>query len=265
MVGVGVGAYLTVGTISHYRSLLAALVAFFVCAAGNVVNDMVDISIDRINRPQRVLVRKLLSRRYAFGLAVGLHLTALIVASLVGLKVAAVALVARAMLLAYNLYLKGIPLLGNAAIALLSGLTFISGGIAADPARMLELPGPLVPAVFAFFFHLVREIVKDVDDIDGDKAVSVATLPQVIGIRPSLLLALGLFFVLTVLTLLPVLMGWYGNWYKIIAVYVVDLPLLLLLILLWGYPTRKVLRFTSYALKVGMGLGIVALLVSDKN
>jgi len=265
MVGVGVGAYLTTGTISHYRSLLAAIAAFFVCAAGNVVNDLVDIKIDRINRPHRVLVQGLLTRRYALGLAIVLHVVAIIVASLVDFKVAAVALVALILLLAYNLHLKRVPFLGNATVAFLAGMTFVSGGIAADPESVLVLPGPLVPALFAFFFHLVREIVKDVDDIDGDRAADIVTLPQILGIRPSLILALGLYSVLTVLTLLPAILDWYGSWYKIITIYVVDLPMLLLLIIVWGNPSRSLLRITSLALKIGMGLGIVALMVADKN
>lgn len=265
MIGVGVGAYLTVGVISHYRTMLAAIAAFFVCAAGNVVNDLVDIKIDRINRPHRVLVKGLLTRRYALGLAIGLHIMAAIVASMVSFKVAAVAIMALALLLAYNLHLKKVPLLGNATVAFLAGMTFISGGVAADPGSLFVVPGPLVPAVFAFFFHLVREIVKDVDDIDGDRAANVSTLPQVIGIRSSLGVALGLYFVLTVLTLLPAIFGWYGSWYKIIVIYVVDLPILLLLILVWGNPSRNLLRITSLALKIGMGLGIVALLVAHNK
>jgi len=107
----------------------------------------------------------------------------------------------------------------------------------------------------------VREIVKDVQDIEGDRRSGVKTLPQFIGVSASLLAALGLFVILTILTCLPVFNGWFGDTYKIIAVYIVDLPLLALLIFVWGNPSRRMLAAGSISLKLGMVLGLVALLL----
>ena len=111
-------------------------------------------------------------------------------------------------------------------------------------------------------FHLVREIVKDVQDIEGDRQAGVTTLPQVIGVPRSLLVALLLFFALTVLTYIPVLTGWFGEAYKIITVYVIDLPLLAFLIFLWGNPSPLMLKIGSLWLKAGMAMGIIALLLA---
>jgi hypothetical protein len=71
-----------------------------------------------------------------------------------------------------------------------------------------------------------------------------------------------LFFVLVILTYIPILTGWFGGAYEIITVYVVDLPILGLLIFVWGSPTRRMLRIGSAALKLGMLLGLVALLTT---
>ncbi|MDD3731162.1 MAG: UbiA family prenyltransferase, partial [candidate division Zixibacteria bacterium] len=158
--------------------------------------------------------------------------------------------------------LLAMPEVSAQAVSRDSALTFLTGGWAINHKWVLQLPGPLIPAVFAFFFHLVREIVKDVEDIEGDAHAGVETLPQVIGISRALMTALGLFFILVILTYIPILTGWFGRTYEIITVYMVDLPLLLILILIWGYPSPKMLRLGSYALKVGMALGLVALLTA---
>jgi geranylgeranylglycerol-phosphate geranylgeranyltransferase len=109
---------------------------------------------------------------------------------------------------------------------------------------------------------LVREIIKDVQDLEGDRRVGIKTLPQVIGIHKTLSLALALFFVLVLLTYVPILAGWFGKYYTVITIYLIDLPLLALLIIVWGNPSPKMLRAGSVGLKAGMGLGIVALIVA---
>jgi len=262
MVGVGVGASMTWLEPSYYGPLVAALAAFLICAGGNIVNDLVDVEADRVNRPRRVLVRQALSRRYAIGLAVSVNVVAFLLALAVNRYVAVVALAVIALLLLYNLRLKRVPLAGNIVIAAMGAMTFMTGGLAIDHIMAVTLPGPLIPAAFAFLFHMVREIIKDVQDIDGDRRVGIKTLPQLIGVRNSLSVTLVLFLILVLLTYIPVLAGWFGVYYKIIAVYVVDLPLLLLLVFLWGNPTVPMLKVASMALKAGMALGIVALIVA---
>ena len=259
-VGVWIGAYLTALTPTYYGPVVAGLAAFFVCAAGNIVNDLRDIESDRINHPDRVLVRGGLSVRYARNLAIGLNVVAVLMGLAVSWQLAVMAAATVGLLLLYNVSLKRVPLAGNALVALLAGLTFITGGLAVDPVLTFRLPGPLIACVYAFFLHLVREIVKDVQDIEGDRRLGITTLPQIIGASKSLLLALGLFAVLVLLTLVPIAEGWFGRIYAVLAVYVVDLPLLALLILLWGYPTPRLLRIVSAALKIGMAIGLVALL-----
>jgi geranylgeranylglycerol-phosphate geranylgeranyltransferase len=261
-VGVAVGAWMTSSGAVYFSPVVAALAAFLVCAAGNVVNDIVDLDIDRVNRPRRVLVRGVVSIPAAKRLAIALNLLALVLALSVGLALTAIALLTILLLFAYNLRLKKTPLAGNAVVAALAGLTFVTGGIAASPALVFHLPGPLVAAVFAFFFHFVREIVKDVQDMEGDGPAGVRSLPHVVGVSRSLLLALALFVALALVTVIPVLAHWYGRTYETITLYVIDLPLLAMLVVLWQRPGPRLLWAASGALKVGMILGLVALLAA---
>jgi geranylgeranylglycerol-phosphate geranylgeranyltransferase len=261
-VGVWIGAYLTWLTPSYYGPTVAALAAFLVCAAGNTFNDLIDIETDRINRPHRVLVRGGLTLTYARNLTIALNVAAFVMSLAVSLWVSAIALVTIGLLLAYNLYLKRIPLLGNSVVAFLAGLTFVTGGLAAEPALTFRLPGPLIAAIFAFLFHLVREIIKDVQDMEGDRQAGLNSLPLVWGVSKSLHLALGLFAVLVLFTYWPVFRGWFGRTYEVITVYVVDLPLLALLIFVSANPSPRMLTFGSIALKIGMTLGLLALILA---
>ena len=260
--GVWIGARLTWVDPVYYGPTVASLAAFLICAAGNAVNDLVDIEVDRINHPRRVLVSGKLTRKYARNLAVVMNLGALALALAISFPMVLIALATIGLLAAYNLKLKRFPLAGNASVALSAGMTFLTGGLAVDPSLAFRLPGALVGAVFAFFFHLVREIVKDVQDMEGDRRVDLSSLPLKIGVSRSLSLALVFFAVTVLLTYVPVICGWYGRAYQIITVYLVDLPLLALMIVIWGFPTPRMLAVGSLALKAGMALGLVALVLA---
>lgn len=260
--GVWVGAYMTWVEPAYLKPALAALATLLVCAAGNVVNDLVDIRADRMNHPERMLVTGALTKHYALLLAVACNVAALVLAVFVNLDTLVAVFVAIVFLMAYNFALKNMPVAGNVVVGVLGGLTFLVGGMAVDPVLAWILPGPLVPAAFAVLFHLVREIVKDAQDIEGDRVVGASSLPLTFGTRAALSVALVLFAVLVLLTIVPVLMGWFGQTYKIITVYVIDLPVLMLLIFVWGNPTARMLSIGSAALKAGMALGVVALLVA---
>jgi len=260
--GVAVGAWLTPIKMAYYGPAMAGISAFLVCGAGNALNDWRDIDIDRVNRPNRVLVKGDLSPRFALNLSIGLNALALGTAISVGWEVFCIVVTAIALLLLYNLWAKRIPGLGNAVIALLGGMTFMTGGLAADPKMWLALPGPLIPALFAVLLHLIREIVKDAEDIEGDLQAGVTTLPQILGIRTALVVALVLMLALAVATLVPVWQGWFGTTYEVIALYIIDLPLLLILISIVAVPSKRRLRLASHGLKVAMVIGGVALLMA---
>ncbi len=257
-----IGAYFTWTQAVYYAPVMSAIAAFLVCAAGNVVNDIVDIDIDLINQPQRVLPAGDISKSAATKLAIALTIVAVIVALAINWQVLTAVMLAIALLALYNFKAKKIPIFGNSIIALLGALTFITGGLAVDESLTFALPGPVIPALFAFFFHLAREILKDVEDIEGDRRVGIKTFPQVVGESRAMLAVLVLFFIMVVLTFIPVLAGWFGRAYEILTIYIIDLPLLLLLIFIWGNPSRKMLRIGSLGLKAGMLLGIVALIVA---
>lgn len=255
------GAYFTWIEPFYIAPILAALAAFLACAAGNIINDIQDIKADRINRPNRVLVTGEIPKEKAVRLALVSSVVALLTALFANFWVFFSVLIALLLETLYNFKAKRIPVLGNLIVAFLAGMTFITGGLAVDHLLTFTLPGPLIPALFAFLFHLAREIVKDVEDIEGDRVYNVKTLPQIVGVSRALLVALGVFFIFSLASFIPVFQGWLGRTYEIIAVYLIDLPTLLILIFVWGNPTPKMLRAGSLVLKGGMALGILALIL----
>ncbi len=257
-VGVWMGWYLAGDVYYEINIYLAALAAAFVCGAGNAFNDLVDIETDRINHPTRPLPNMELPPYIAVLLAIVLNITAIILAAVVNWKVLIVVIFAETLLLAYNVTLKKLPLWGNISVSLLGALTFISGSLIRENPDLLSLPGPMVPAVFAFLFHFGRELVKDVQDQKWDSAASFRTLPSIIH-RWLVHIIIGfLFFGVILLTLIPISNNWYASHFNDIVIYLVDLPLALLTIYLFAGKRPERYKVTSNILKVLMLAGLIA-------
>ena len=152
--------------------LLAALSAALINGAGNAFNDLMDIDIDRINRPLRPLPAGRLSpnaaRRQSLLLALAGGALAFWLSPWHGL----IALAVAALLAFYSISLKNSLLWGNVLVAFVGAIAFPYGALAAG-----GLGRSWIPALFAFLFHLGREIVKDIEDVAGDQIRGERTLP----------------------------------------------------------------------------------------
>ena len=253
------GAHLSSGVLSHYRTILMMISAFLVCATGNIINDILDIEADRINHPQRVLVKKIISPTYAWKLAITLGSSSLIVIFFTDFVLLAIVAVSLVLLLLYNYIFKNIPLVGNVVLSLLASALLLSGAVSANPHNFYLFPGAFVAAVFAFFIHLIRELIKDVQDMEGDQRSGFQTLPIKIGVRYTTSLIVLLQIILTILSIFPLVLGWYGIYYHIIAVYLVNLPLLIIAVIVQLKTEPKQLKLASQTYKAGMVLGLIAL------
>lgn len=235
------------------RLLRAALAAALIGGAGNVSNDVFDLEADRINRPGRPLPRgqvgPLLAKQLAaLGMAGGLALAA----TLSGLHLA-LALGAVGGLLIYNVKLQHVPLAGNLMIALLVALALLYGGATAGP-----LAPALIGSVFAFLTTLAREIIKDLDDAEGDAAAGARTLPLVLGPARAAALAAAVLGLTLVLTPLPYfLLGYTGTF--LLALLPADALLLYVAWLLLGPLPERHAPVAGHLLKAAMLLGMTAL------
>lgn len=237
------------------RLLCASVSASLILAAGNVLNDVCDLDTDRINTPYRPLPAKILSRTEAIVFAALLAFIGLLLAVPLGVMGTIIALSAVLILLFYDLKLKRVPLAGNLAVAFLGGLAFTYGGIAGfSPLQSL------VPAMFAFLFHLGRELVKDAADISGDSLSGIRTAATIWGVRISLFLSGLVFAVLAVFVVLPAVILWFGRGYLVIIAIGVWPVLIHVMISSLRNPSQDNLRRLARLLKLDMPIGIIAVL-----
>jgi geranylgeranylglycerol-phosphate geranylgeranyltransferase len=254
---VGVGALTSTSTPVSLPLLFAALSAAFITGAGNAFNDAIDIDIDRINRPDRPLPAGRLTRRAALAETFLLGLSGLLLAALISPFHLAVAAAATGTLVVYSIDLKNSVLWGNIAIGTIAAAAFPYGALA-----VAGIGRSWIPAGFALLFHLGREIVKDIEDVEGDRSLGLKTLPLRWGCRTAALSTCVIFLFLIAFTLLPWVIGIYGPLY-LGGVLLVDLLLLFALFRLLRRHAALSDNSLGRLLKVGMFLGLAAIVLGE--
>jgi geranylgeranylglycerol-phosphate geranylgeranyltransferase len=235
---------------------LAAVVTFLVTGAGNTWNDYLDVEIDRINRPDRVLPSGQVSRRAALIFALTLNAVALVIAAFINPASFIVAVVASAILYLYSWKLKSTVLLGNLTVAIISAMSVIFGGIAAGNWR------PTMPlAVIIFVAITGREILKTLADYEGDLRQRVRTISTAWGRRPARIF----FFVIASLTgwimLLPHLLHMYKPVYAYIVAFGVYPVILYALVKVTRYSSGRQLERVSQLMKLDFLIWFVAVVL----
>ncbi len=237
-----------------YKVFAASLSALFIAAGGNIINDIYDLEIDRINRPERPLAAGAVSLGSGKMLYTVVTLAGLALAWMLGSAFFLLAFSVAVLLLWYSAHLKRTVLFGNFAVSLISALTFIYGAMAVN-----DWQAGVIPAVFAFFFHFGREIIKDMQDRHGDLQSGVRTLPGTYGLRVSAALVNILFLVLIVLTVLPYIFYNYSVYYLWLVVPGVDAVLLYVSLMIWKQTDPHSLGRLSGLLKIDMFVGLIAI------
>jgi geranylgeranylglycerol-phosphate geranylgeranyltransferase len=242
------------GNYSITKILLAAFSGGLIASAGNIINDYFDINIDRINRPQRVLPSGKLKLKEALFLYILLTILAFISSLLINGDAFLIACVASILLFLYSYRIKRILLLSNILVASLTGLTLIYGGIAVNNVR-----SAILPAFFAFLINFVREIVKDMEDVEGDKYEGIKTLPLVYGIAASKKIILVSTIVLILLTFYPFVLSLYRIEYFILVMILVNPLLVYVIKSIFENDSSKNLNKLSILLKLDMVFGLAAI------
>ena len=198
-----------------------ALVVLCFAGASNILNDVLDINIDKINRPNRMLpsghlkiqeALLLMSILYALGIMATSYLHP------VGQQIA-LALVLPLLAL-YTPLFKRIPFIGNLVVGAILGLVFIftEGAIMGNVDKMW------IPFCLATTLSSIRELVKDAADMEGDAVGDLQTFPRKYGLITTLWLLRILTIALCFGATIPWLEGWYGNYYLFLLIGGVALP-----------------------------------------
>lgn len=201
-----IGGFVAAGLTADPWLLGAAVVATVLATgAGNAVNDYFDREIDRINNPERPIPRGDVSPKGAvsvsavlFAIAIGLAVTLPPVAILI-------ALINFLGLVAYTTLFKGRPGAGNALVAYLGGSTFLFGAAAVG-----RVQDGLVLFALAALSTFAREVIKDIEDVEGDRAEGLTTLPIAFGTEAALGIAAASLVVAILASPIPYLTDLFG-------------------------------------------------------
>ena len=213
------------------KYILACLSIVITMAAGNVINDILDHKADLVNKPDKVIINKYISKPEATKYYIFLILLSLSLSLPVNTKLFLIILFTNIILLLYSLFLKRIMLLGNLVISSLSALIPILAiwldvqhifSLNNDPNIFYLYRFALVFSLLSFFGSLPREIIKDIEDLSGDKLINSKSLPIVIGSKYSKYISMFFIFILCgfILVYPPISANSFSFYYFLILVII---------------------------------------------
>ena len=238
---------------------LASLVLFCYMSGANILNDYIDIEADRINKPHRVLVRNAINSHIIVLIIIFMFSLGSFIASYLPLFAMKIAyFFALPCIFLYEFIFKRIPLIGNIVISLLVGVVFVFA------SHSLEANGhdAYKIMVLAFFLNLIREIIKDIQDIDGDRKSQLLTLPIYVGLQKTIIIVRSIYLVFFIISLLPMYTQAYGWQYIPLLVFLIHVPLLYITARLNDGITQNECENFSKILKITIINGIIIILIS---
>lgn len=233
---------------------LAGISAAFVSSAGNIINDIYDIEIDKLNRPERILVSKKISVAEAKLAFIFLNVAAILLAFLINYTALFIVIISIVTIFTYSALLKKVVLLGNLTVSFFTGLALIYGG-----ASVGNIDAAFIPAIFAFLTNLIRELIKDIEDIKGDSANNVITFPSKFGIDKTKNLVLVLTVVLIIFTSIPYFYMIYKIEFFIIAMTIINPIFIFMIKRLYSSDEVSIMKQCSSLIKVNMIIGLAAI------
>ncbi len=240
-------------TIRDFNLLLLSISTVLIAAAGYIVNDYYDVKIDYINKPERVVIGRSITRRYAILFHVVFSAIGILIGVYLSWSIAAVNILSVFLLWLYSNNLKRQPFVGNLAVALLTGASIF----VVDMLYRTHNPLIVIYALFAIFMTLVREIIKDIEDLKGDNTFGCKTLPIIWGIRKTKVI------IYTILGIFSIAVIVLNTRFEILPLqyYVLLLfaPLVWFVVRLYRADTKKDFSWLSTFCKAIMLVGILSM------
>jgi 4-hydroxybenzoate polyprenyltransferase len=267
--------------LSNFHFALLVIASVCIAAAGYIINDYFDLNIDRINKPQKLVVEKIIKRRWAIIWHLLLSAIGVLISFYVGWKDNHNLLLGFAngvcvmMLWFYSTTFKKKLLIGNIIISLLTGWVVLVLYVAEIDRFLYTIDNPALSRAvskifklavlytgFAFIISLFREVIKDVEDMPGDEKYGCRTMPIVWGLNVSkVFIATWLVVLLAALLILQVYVLQYRWWWSIgYAVVFIMTPLLLVFQKLFSAKNTADFHQLSNWIKLAMMTGIISMI-----
>jgi len=276
-IAVFIGGFIVLGLNASYffafsPIYFAMIVVFLVTGAGNVINDVLDIHSDKVNRPRRPIPSGRASKKGAIAFSVALFAAGIVLSGFINWVCFIIAIFNSALLIVYSAVLQNKILLGNIAVSYLVGSTFLFGGAAA-----LNLRLPLLLMLLASLANISREVIKDIEDIEGDRLGFLKDLAHNVksavvsrfGTGPGgdvsiryrrqtvINTAIASMTCAIIVSPLPFLLGILG-WLYLILVIPTDIIFVSSIYMMTKAKKKKHYSWISKLIKAGMLLGLIA-------
>lgn len=274
----------TAGVTPQLNTLLFLLLVFAslcIAAAGYIINDYFDLNIDRINKPEKMVVEKIINRRWAILWHLVLSGIGVLISFYVGWKnnhnllLGFANIICVALLWLYSTTFKKKLLSGNIIISLLTGWVVLVLYVAEMDRFFTTTNNPLLTNAlgkifklailysgFAFIISLIREVIKDIEDMPGDEKYGCRTMPIVWGVNVSkVFIATWLVVLVAAIIILQVYVLSYKWWWSIVyAIVFILLPLLFIFFKLFSARSTKDFHRLSNWVKLVMMTGIISMI-----
>lgn len=243
-IAVIIGGYISGADI--YHAIIASISAFLITAAGNVINDIFDINIDRINKPYKPLVKGTIGIKFAWYYSSMLFISGILLSFVLKIYNVAMAIINSLLLIIYSYKIKRIGgFYKNITISYLVSSTFIYGGFLGENVESV-----LILSLLAFLANNSREIIKDIEDIKGDDSM---TLPKIYGIEISMKISNVFLIMAIALSPLPIVLNILSMNY-LLGLIPAIISFLMSMIL-------KNISMKKNLIKLGMLLGLISFIL----
>jgi len=228
---------------------LAVIATFFISGGGMAINDYFDRDIDTINKPHRPIPSGRISVNATMVFAFILFAIGIYISFFINLYCLTLAVVNSFFLLVYSWHLKKVTLVGHLIVSYLVASSFLFGGFAV----ISQSTGFLLLAILftlSFFANLSREIIKTIEDIQGDRMARIRSLPMVLGEKKARLIASLLLLVSIIAAPLPYIFDYFSIYYLIAVMIGV---VMFIFAIIWNQretPAKRVHKLMKFAMLV---------------
>lgn len=236
---------------------LGAVSVFIATGAGNVINDYCDYEIDKINKPDRPIPSGRIRLENALYYSIILFIIAMIMGFLISVENGITVIICSILMIVYAYDFKQRCLIGNICVSLLTGLTFVYGALITKDITLGIFLG-----FFAFLMTLSREIIKDTEDIEGDKKENANTLPIKYGSKTAVNIAVLLNIVTCILSPVLYLYNVFSIYYMII-VMIADIIFIYSAVLTVRNQSKENLHKVSKYMKIAMFVAFISFAVGS--
>ncbi len=270
----------------EFDFLLLVLSTILIAAAGYIINDYFDLKIDAVNKPDKIILDKYISVKRANLIYLTFNIIAVIIGFYLGYRVGAlklgfINLLSVFLLWFYSFRYKRLFLWGNIVVAFLSALVIVVVylfeffALCSNPMMFIDVSGNMKMinvfvfsyAIFAFLISVIREIIKDIEDINGDVKAGCKTMPIIIGVKKTKKIVIGLILI----SMLALAYGQIALYHKnlmfvfLYLTFAVQVPFIYLLFTFYKSEDKKEFHLSSSFCKIIMLAGILSMQIVSIN